>query len=53
MPRQARAGLVLPGAQMRGVVWLENTNRVRMRLRPDRSGLAAQIGVDGLVSEFT
>jgi hypothetical protein len=50
---QARSGVVMPGAQMRGAVWLENTNRVRMRLIPNRSGLAAQLGVDGLLIEFT
>jgi hypothetical protein len=50
---QARTGIVVPGRQMTGGVWLENTNRVRMHLVPNRSGLAAQLGVDGILIEFT
>ncbi|MCU0889781.1 MAG: hypothetical protein MUF65_05445 [Rubritepida sp.] len=51
--RQTRAGLVMPGAQMRGGVWLENASGVRMLLVPDRAGLAAQLGMDGILIEFT
>jgi hypothetical protein len=49
---QARAGLVAPGAQMRGGLWLQNTSGVRLNLTPTRTGLAAQIGADGLLIEM-
>jgi hypothetical protein len=38
---------------MRGGVWLENASGVRMLLVPDRAGLAAQLGMDGILIEFT
>lgn len=49
---QARAGLVAPGAQLRGGLWLQNTAGVRMNLAANRTGLAAQIGADGLLIEM-
>jgi hypothetical protein len=49
---QARAGLVAPGAQMRGGLWLQNTSGVRLNLTPTRTGLAAQVGADGLLIEM-
>ena len=49
---QARAGLVAPGAQMRGGIWMQNTSGVRINLLPNRTGLAAQIGADGLLIEM-
>jgi hypothetical protein len=49
---QLRAGLVAPGAQMRGGLWMQNTTGVRMNLQPNRTGLAAQIGADGLLIEM-
>ena len=49
---QARAGLVAPGAQMRGGLWLQNTSGVRLRLQPNRTGLAAQLGADGILIEM-
>ena len=49
---QARAGLVAPGAQMRGGLWLQNTSGVRLNLQPNRTGLAAQVGGDGLLIEM-
>ncbi|MBS7790200.1 hypothetical protein KTR66_09345 [Roseococcus sp. SDR] len=49
---QARAGLVAPGAQMRGGLWLQNTSGVRLNLIPNRTGLAAQVGADGILIEM-
>lgn len=49
---QARTGLVAPGAQMRGNLWLQNTSGVRLNLRPNRTGLAAQLGADGILIEM-
>ncbi|MBX9749530.1 MAG: hypothetical protein K5Q68_07940 [Roseococcus sp.] len=49
---QARAGLVAPGAQLRGGLWLQNTAGVRMNLAANRTGLAAQVGADGLLIEM-
>lgn len=49
---QARMGLVAPGAQMRGALWLQNTSGVRLRLQPNRTGLAAQLGADGILIEM-
>lgn len=49
---QARAGLVAPGAQLRGGLWLQNTAGVRMNLAANRTGLAAHIGADGLLIEM-
>jgi len=49
---QARGGMVVPGAQMTGFVWLQNANGVRIRLRPRRTGLALQLGADGVLIEM-
>ena len=49
---QARAGLVVPGTQMRGGIWLQNTAGVRLHLIPNRTGLAAQVGADGILIEM-
>jgi hypothetical protein len=49
---QARSGMVVPGAQMTGFVWLQNANGVRIRLRPRRTGLALQLGADGVLIEM-
>lgn len=49
---QARMGMVAPGAQMRGALWLQNTSGVRLRLQPNRTGLAAQLGADGILIEM-
>lgn len=49
---QARSGMVVPGAQMGGFVWLQNANGVRIRLRPRRTGLALQLGADGVLIEM-
>ena len=49
---QARTGIVAPGAQMGGTLWLQNTSGVRLRLRPQRTGLAAQMGADGVLIEM-
>jgi hypothetical protein len=49
---QARAGLVAPGAQLRGGIWMQNTSGVRLNLQPNRTGLAAQVGADGLLIEM-
>lgn len=49
---QARTGVVAPGAQLGGILWLQNTSGVRLRLNPRRTGLAAQIGADGVLIEM-
>ncbi|NDG51083.1 MAG: hypothetical protein EBY30_19095 [Rhodospirillales bacterium] len=49
---QARGGMVVPGAQMTGFVWLQNANGVRIRLRPRRTGIALQLGADGVLIEM-
>ncbi len=49
---QARTGIVTPGAQMGGILWLQNTSGVQLRLRPRRTGLAAQVGADGVLIEM-
>jgi hypothetical protein len=49
---QARAGVVAPGAQLRGVLWLQNTSGVRMQLQPNRTGFAVQVGADGVLIEM-
>ncbi len=48
---QARAGVVLPGAQVSAPVWLRNSSGVVLRLDPVRTGLALQVGIDGVVIE--
>lgn len=49
---QGRAGAVLGEAQLQGGMWLTNSQGVRMSLRPQRRGVALQLGGDGLVIEF-
>lgn len=49
---QARTGLVAPGAQMRGTLWMQNTSGVRLRLQPNGTGLEAQLGADGILIEM-
>ena len=49
---QLRAGAVVPGAEVPGTLWLVNTQGVRLALRPQRTGLALQIGGDAVVIEF-
>ncbi|WP_376099933.1 hypothetical protein ACE7GA_12770 [Roseomonas sp. CCTCC AB2023176] len=50
---QFRGGAAVGGDVMRGWLWLRNTSGVRMRLRPNRSGLALQLGGDGLLVRMT
>jgi len=49
---QFRAGIVVPGAQLTGPIWLRNTSGVVLRLDPIRTGLALNIGVDGILVEM-
>lgn len=49
---QGRAGVVAPGAQLAGALWLQNTNGVRIRMTPRRTGLALQLGADGVLIEM-
>jgi hypothetical protein len=49
---QTRAGLALPGAEVPGTIWLQNAAGVRLRLQPRRTGLALQIGADGVLVEM-
>lgn len=49
---QGRAGAVVGDAQLQGGMWLSNSNGVRMSLRPQRRGVALQLGGDGLIVEF-
>jgi hypothetical protein len=49
---QFRAGVVVPGAQATGPLWLRNTSGVVMQLTPNRTGLALNIGVDGILVEM-
>lgn len=49
---QVRTGVVAPGAQLRGGVWMQNTSGVRINLVPNRTGLAAQLGADGFLIEM-
>lgn len=49
---QARAGVVVPGAEMSAPLWLQNTEGVRLRLQPRRTGLALQLGADGVLIEM-
>jgi len=49
---QVQTGLVAPGAQMRGTLWMRNTSGVRLCLPPNHTGLAAQLGADGILIEM-
>ncbi|PWS34395.1 hypothetical protein DFH01_25605 [Falsiroseomonas bella] len=48
----ARAGAVAGSAAVRGGVWLRNPAGVSIQLRPQRTGVALQIGGDGLLIEL-
>ncbi|MBR0670549.1 hypothetical protein [Neoroseomonas soli] len=48
----ARAGAVAGSTAMRGGVWLQNPAGVTIQLRPQRTGVALQIGADGLLIEL-
>ena len=47
-----RAGAVAANDQLRGGIWLQNSSGVRMHLVPTRTGLALNLGADGLVIQF-
>lgn len=49
---QLRAGLVAGEAQLRGGIWMQNSSGVRINLRPQREGLALQLGADGMQVEL-
>ncbi|MFC7473711.1 hypothetical protein ACFQS7_05065 [Dankookia sp. GCM10030260] len=49
---QFRAGVVAPGAEFSGPIWLQNTSGVVLRLTSNRTGLALNIGVDGILVEM-
>jgi len=49
---QVRTGLVALGAQMRSTLWMQTTSGVRLRLPPNHTGLAAQLGADGILIEM-
>jgi hypothetical protein len=48
----ARAGAVAGSAEVRGGVWLQNSAGVYTHLRPQRTGVALQVGADGLLIEL-
>ncbi len=48
----ARVGVVAGNVQMRGGIWLQNAAGVQIHLRPERSGVALQVGADGILIEF-
>ncbi len=48
----AQAGAVAATDELHGGVWLQNPAGVRMHLVPSRSGLALNLGADGLVIQF-
>lgn len=50
---QLRAGLVAPGARKCAAAsGCKNTSGVRLNLQPNRTGLAAQLGADGILIEM-
>ena len=49
---QARAGAVAGDSQVQGGMWLQNSSGVRIHLHPQRTGVALQIGADGMLIEF-
>jgi hypothetical protein len=49
---QIRAGVVVGEAQLRGGVWLQNPAGERLNLRPRRTGVALQLGADGMLIEL-
>lgn len=48
----AGAGAVAINDQLRGGIWLQNADGVRMHLVPYRRGVALNLGADGLVIQF-
>lgn len=49
---QARAGAVGGDSQLRGGIWLQNTAGVRIFLSPERTGVALNVGADGMLIEL-
>lgn len=49
---QVRSGIVVPGRQITGGVWMQNGAGVRIWLRPDRTGAALQLGADQVQIEL-
>ena len=49
---QARAGAVAGDSQLRGGMWLQNTAGVQINLHPERTGVALQLGADGMLIEL-
>lgn len=47
-----RTGAVAGNVQMRGGIWLQNPAGVQIRLTPQRTGMALQVGADGILIEF-
>jgi hypothetical protein len=48
----ARAGAVAGSSAVQGGVWLQNSSGVALNIRPERSGVALQVGADGLLIEL-
>ncbi len=48
----ARAGAVAGDAQLRGGLWMQNTNGVQIHLVPNRTGLQLSLGADGVLISF-
>jgi hypothetical protein len=49
---QARAGAVAGAMQVQGGIWLQNPAGVRIHLWPRRTGVALQVGADGILVEM-
>lgn len=49
---QLRAGAVAGDSQLQGGLWLENPSGVRIHLHPQRTGVALQVGADGMLIEL-
>jgi hypothetical protein len=49
---QLRAGAVAGSSQMQGGLWLQNPSGVRIHLNPQRTGVALQVGADGMLIEL-
>ncbi len=49
---QLRAGAVAGSSQVQGGLWLENASGVRIHLHPQRTGVALQLGADGMLIEL-
>jgi len=48
----AQAGAVAGDAQLRGGLWMQNTNGVQIHLVPRRSGVALNLSADGVLITF-